>query len=144
MGWLIGIIVGFGIIFMLFFDLNNISYIVAFPKDSNQFELSFLISVSNFFQIELIEKYQNYTMYLISSFEKILGIIVLSLFTVSYTRKVYKIIIGYQDKIIHNFFENFRKAMNKSKVLSIRLTVIGKDIWSTILSTGFFQMRSIR
>lgn len=90
LGWLIGIIVGFGIIFMLFFDLNNISYIVAFPKDSNQFELSFLISVSNFFQIELIEKYQNYTMYLISSFEKILGIIVLSLFTVSYTRKVIK------------------------------------------------------
>lgn len=34
--------------------------------------------------------------------------------------------------------------MNKSKVLSIRLTMIGKDIWSTILSTGFFQMRSIR
>ena len=51
---------------------------------------SLLISTTNFFQIDLLDKFNDFGLYVISLVEKILGIIILAMFTVSYTRKIIK------------------------------------------------------
>ena len=87
---LIGIILGFSFAIELNFDLSNLELSVAIPEGMGSFFKSLLISITNFFQIDLLDKFNDFGLYVISLVEKILGIIVLAMFSVSYTRKIIK------------------------------------------------------
>lgn len=87
---LVGIIFGFAFAINLNFDLSSLELSVAIPEGMGDFLKSLLISTTNFFQIDLLDKINNLGLYVISLVEKILGIIVLAMFSVSYTRKIIK------------------------------------------------------
>lgn len=87
---LVGIIIGFALVINASFDLTAISLVVDMPNETWSFVKSVLISTTNFFQIDLIDTINDFSLYMVSLVEKILGIIVLAMFTVSYTRKIIK------------------------------------------------------
>lgn len=62
--------------------------VIIFPE-FNQFINAFIYSIQNFFPISIIAE-SNGIIHLITVIEEILGTIILSLFTISYTRKVIK------------------------------------------------------
>lgn len=88
--WIIAIIVGFAIFINCAFDINELELVVDLPERISNCSTSILISVANFFQIDLFDSVKSFGLYITSLIEKILGIILLAIFTVSYTRKVIK------------------------------------------------------
>lgn len=88
--WIITIIVGFAIFINCAFDINELELVVNLPERISNCSTSILISVANFFQIDLFDAVKSFGLYITSLIEKILGIILLAIFTVSYTRKVIK------------------------------------------------------
>ncbi len=88
--WIIAIIGSFAIFINFAFDINELELVVNLPEGISTYSSSILISVANFFQIDLFESVKSFGLYITSLVEKILGIILLAIFTVSYTRKVIK------------------------------------------------------
>ncbi len=90
LAWLISIIVSFGFIIYITCNLGEVNFIANLSNIDSKLSISMLISITNFFQVDFIESGQGTMLYTISLFERILGIIMLAIFTVSYTRKVIK------------------------------------------------------
>lgn len=90
LAWLISIIVSFGFIIYITCNLGEVNFIANLSNIDSKLSISMLISITNFFQVDFIESGQGAMLYTISLFERILGIIMLAIFTVSYTRKVIK------------------------------------------------------
>lgn len=88
--WLCFIIASFAFIMVGNCDINGMQLIVELPPGLSHLSKAIIVSFTNFFQIELVDVYYDYWLYLVSGIEKVVGMVILAIFTVSYTRKIIK------------------------------------------------------
>ena len=86
--WILVIITAFSSMIFIMFNINNINLSFAYPNEIPPFLLCWIISFTNFFQIDVLRNYNDLPQCILFVSEKLIGIIVLGLFTVSYTRKI--------------------------------------------------------